>query len=250
MRNRLTKALVVFVLLILGGSIFTDRLVPKAYAGTIEMRASATSNSGSQPIAKLKNNGNDVSYLPPPSGHIGAYFKRGETKLVEKLIDANSTNSEGMYAEKNGGTSSSGDEWWKFTILDSNDFDWKNIIAHRYGQSGVNDSNAIPEDTVDVWYEDGNWVQSGSFSGITSGVYDRWKFEQYNHADLDRNRKVNFEDYAIFANNFGRTDPNCGADPNNLDDYSDINRNGVIDYNDLSLFSDNWLWDANDSNTW
>jgi len=237
------------VALVLVGGYIANKSVSTANAGKIEARASATSNPGSQPIAELKNNGTDVSYLQPPSGHIGIYFKREETKLCEKVIDATSPAPEDMWAEKNGGDSS-GDAWWKFTILDGNDFDWKNIIVHRYGQSGVGDANAIPEDTFDVWYVDGSAFQSGSFSGISSGIYDRLKFEFYNYSDLNRDKKVNFKDYAIFANNFSRTDPNCGADPNNLDDYSDIDRSGVIDFNDLSLFTDEWLWDANDPNTW
>lgn len=243
-----------------GGYLLLDKMAPNAYGGIIKVEPYATSNPSSGPIAKLKAkegaqspDPDDVLYIPPMPGDIGAYFKRGETKLEEKVIDANSPAPEDMYAEKNGG-SSSGDEWWLLTMQNNaqgeNHFLWKNVFAHRYGQDGVDNLNTPPEDTFDVWYVDGNWVQSGSFTGITSGIYDRLKFEFYNYSDLSRDTKVNLKDYAIFANNVGRTDPNCGADPNNLDDYSDINRNGVVDYNDLDLFQNEWLWDANDPNTW
>jgi hypothetical protein len=96
-------------------------------------------------------------------------------------------------------------------------------------------------------------------NGITQGdeFFPSHKLNYYffNYADLNRDGKVDFRDYAIWANNFGRNDPNTlgdnvGSDVNDLDAYSDINRNGIVDFNDLSLFSGEWLWDANDPNTW
>jgi len=69
-------------------------------------------------------------------------------------------------------------------------------------------------------------------------------------------------DSEIFVRNWARderaepNDPNntlgtyVGKEPNDLDAYSDINRDGVVNFKDLSLFSGEWLWDANDPNTW
>ncbi|MHC4528967.1 MAG: hypothetical protein ACYS29_13915, partial [Planctomycetota bacterium] len=104
------------------------------------------------------------------------------------------------------------------------------------------DPYAVPEDTVDLWYVNRTWIQSGSFSGITSGVYDRWRFDFYNYADINRDGKVDFGDCAILAKNYGRTGIDCGANPNNLDDYSDIDRTGIVDFNDLRVFSVEWLY--------
>jgi hypothetical protein len=216
---------------------------PKAY---IEVKAAIASNSSSRPIAELINkegaqssDPDDILYIPPASGHIGIYFKRSEDKLKHKAVDANSITSEDIWAEKKDG-SSSGDEGWLFTIR--NNCQGKNIIAHRYGQNGVSDPYAVPEDTVDLWYVNRTWIQSGSFSGITSGVYDRWRFDFYNYADINRDGKVDFGDCAILAKNYGRTGIDCGANPNNLDDYSDIDRTGIVDFNDLRVFSVEWLY--------
>ena len=226
-----------------GGYIVYES-APNAYAGNIEARAAATSNPESQPTANLKHSGGDVSYIPPFSGDIGIYFKRGENKLVEKVIDANNTNSEGMWAEKNGGDSPNGKEWWQFNILDVNDLDWKNVFVHRYGQDAVDNPNAPPEDTFDVKYVDGTWIQSGSFKGQFSGIYDRLKFESFDDCDLNRDQKVNFADYAIFARNWKRTGINKGENPNNLDDYADIDGDGDADMNDLDIFMGEWLYVA------
>ncbi len=89
-------------------------------------------------------------------------------------------------------------------------------------------------------------------------IFNLRKREFFNHADLNRDRIVNGLDFAIYANEYGKdniSDPNrfgefVGADVNDLGAYADINRSGVVDYNDLSAFSGEWLWDANDPNTW
>jgi len=232
-----------------GGIIFIGSLVGIVNAGNIKVIAWNSGTPSSGPVAKLKTTGNNVPYLESPSGTIGIYFVSGESKLKEKVIGINSTEPQDMYAEIFSGTP--GDEYWAFDILDNTDFEWKNIIGHRYGQSGVNDPDAIPEDTVDIKYLDGTgWYQSGSFSGINNGDYDRWKFELFNNCDLNRDGKVNFPDYAIFAGKWGTTGIDKGSDPNALDDYADIDENGTVEVNDLADFCFEWLWDANDPNTW
>ena len=235
-----------------GGIIFIGSLAGIVNAGNIKVIAWNSGTPSSGPIANLKTDGSNVPYLNSPAGTIGIYFVDGENKLKEKVIGANDTESQEMYAEIFSGTP--GDEYWAFDILDTNDFDWKNIIAHRYGEGGVSNPNAIPEDTFDVWYMDGKgWFQSGSFS-ISSGDYDRWEFEQFNHADLNRDKKVNGLDYAIFSNEWkksgARFGSNIGSAPDDLGAYADIDRSGTVDFNDLDYFTIEWLWDANDPNTW
>lgn len=96
-------------------------------------------------------------------------------------------------------------------------------------------------------------------NGITQGdvFFPSHKLNYYffNHADLNRDRKVDGFDFAIFSQNWGRSDPNTlgdnvGSDPNNLDSYSDIDRSGAVDCNDLGIFSGEWLYNADDPNTW
>jgi len=56
---------------------------------------------------------------------------------------------------------------------------------------------------------------------------------------------VNFQDYAILANENGndnashpgRFGEHVGSDPNDLGAYADINRSGVVDNNDVRDFS-------------
>ena len=146
----------------------------------------------------------------------------------------------------------------KFDISRYENFNWKNIFFK------------ISHDIFDIKYLINNGefdpflkrnvgkIDLGELNGSQTGVYNTGNLEFFNHADLNRDRRVDGKDFAIWANNFGRneeSDPNTlgsnvGKDPNDLDAYSDIDRNGIVDYNDLSLFSGEWLWDANDPNTW
>jgi hypothetical protein len=153
----------------------------------------------------------------------------------------------------------------QFTFYDigEDNFYWKNIIGEL--SQRVDDGNGGYKYALIGNYDIKNLV---SFSrtipisinnGITQGdVFfpsHKLDFKFFNHADLNRDRRVDGRDFAIFANNFGRNDPttlgdNVGSDPNNLDAYADFDRNGIVDFNDLSIFSGKWLWDANDPNTW
>jgi hypothetical protein len=66
----------------------------------------------------------------------------------------------------------------------------------------------------------------------------------FNHADLNRDRRIDSLDFAIFANEFGKsniTDPNTfgsyvGSEPNNFNAYADIDRSGTVDFDDLNIF--------------
>jgi len=140
----------------------------------------------------------------------------------------------------------------------NSNFEWKNIFLGDF-----NDSNNIIADIKYV-INNGSIYPSGTrygnfplpdIEGYKAGVYDKRKVFFFNHADFNRDRRVDGKDFAIWANNFGRENPNTlgsnvGKDPNDLDAYADIDRSGRVDYNDLSLFSGEWLWDANDPNTW
>jgi hypothetical protein len=152
------------------------------------------------------------------------------------------------------------------------------VILYPYGEDNFSKKNIIGELSQRVDDGEGGYKYAlignydiknlVSFSrtipisinnGITQGdVFfpsHKLDFKFFNHADLNRDRRVDGRDFAIFANNFGRNDPttlgdNVGSDPNNLDAYADFDRNGIVDFNDLSIFSGKWLWDANDPNTW
>lgn len=198
----------------------------------------------------------DLDDLHPPSNYLLAYSVIPGYSL---RVDARPPESTTRYKiELGSGTvniPNPYNEWLSFWIKDESNFEWKNIVVERYDKDvNIDDPNVASTGIWDVKYNEGNgaeyWFITHEGPVPFPGVYAQLKVNFYNHADLNRDKKVNLKDYAIFANNFGRTDPNCGADPNNLDDYSDINRSGVVDYNDLSLFSNEWLWDANDPNTW
>jgi hypothetical protein len=150
-----------------------------------------------------------------------------------------------------------------FRDIGEDNFSWKNIIgelsqriddgqgSYKYALIGnydikymVNSARTIPIS-----------INNGITQGDEFFPSHKLDYSFFNHADLNRDRKVDGKDFAIWANNFGRNDPNTlgdnvGSEPNDFDAYSDIDRNGIVDFNDLSTFSGEWLWDANDPNTW
>jgi hypothetical protein len=185
-------------------------------------------------------------------------------------VDARPPNSTTTYNLHlmNIGFSGTADNFLRFTMMKDTDFLWKNIFL-----GDATDSNDTVADIKYVIAHGGVYpppydnIHYGDFplppvEGSNTGVYDKRKVFFFNHADLIRDRKIDFGDLEIFAQNFGRderTEPNdpnntlgayVGKEPNDLDAYSDINRDGVVDFKDFSLFSGEWLWDANDPNTW
>jgi hypothetical protein len=152
---------------------------------------------------------------------------------------------------------------FKFYNIGEDNFSWKNIIGelsqrvddgnggHKYALIGNYDIKNLVNSarTIPISINNGETIGSEFFPS------HKLDYKFFNHADLNRDRRVDGRDFAIFANNFGRNDPttlgdNVGSDPNNLDAYADFDRNGIVDFNDLSIFSGKWLWDANDPNTW
>ena len=183
---------------------------------------------------------------------------------IDYMLDArpaDSTTTYNLYLKNIGGFSGTADNFLRFKLLNNTNFESKNIFL-----GDANDSNDIVADIKNIIYN-GDISPTGKpygdfplpdVEGSNVGVYDKRKVFFFNHADFNRDRWVNGLDFAIFARNWGgneETDPNTfganvGYDVNDLDAYSDIDRNGRVDCNDLSLFSGEWLWDANDPNTW
>lgn len=75
-----------------------------------------------------------------------------------------------------------------------------------------------PEPTVDDWI-------GGLFLVRTT----------CNIADMNENRRVDFADYAIFAEQWLKSEPGLSAN---------FNRDSRVDWLDLKTFTDNWLWNA------
>ncbi len=200
------------------------------------------------------DNNYDSSYLDGP-WPLHIYSNNHYTGLdySTDARPANSTTTYNLDLTNTGGFSGTVNNMLRFKIVVDTNFTWKNIFL-----GDANDSNNIVADIKYVINNEGGDFPLPDVDGSKTGVYDKRKVFFYNHADLNRDRKVNGLDFAIWAGNFGRSeesDPNTfganvGSDVNDLDAYSDIDRNGTVDYNDLSLFSGEWLWDANDPNTW
>jgi hypothetical protein len=212
------------------------------------------------------NDGNyDGRYLESPWLFSIIIYSHNYVSGLDYFVDARDLNSTTTYDLhlKNTGFSGTADNMLTFVMKDDSNFTWKNIFL-----GDANDSNDIVADIKYIIYN-GSVLPPpynssyGDFhlpdvDGSNVGVYDKRKVFFFNYADLNRDRRVDARDYAIWARNFGRSeesDPNTlgsnvGKDPNDLAAYSDIDRNGRVDYNDLSLFSGEWLWDANDPNTW
>ena len=152
------------------------------------------------------------------------------------------------------------------SVIGIGNFSWKNIIGEL--SQRVDDGAGGYKYALIDNYDIKNMVNSATTipisinNGETQGdeffPSHKLDYKFFNYADLNRDRKVDGKDFAIFAQNWGRneeSDPNTfganvGSEPNDFDAYSDIDRNGIVDFNDLSTFSGEWLWDANDPNTW
>lgn len=260
----------VVIFLALSGYL-ADRCVGVARGGTIEIknRGPPDLTAGSVYIQKISGAtenydfGKDFSYLHGPSPTLQIYAVNNNcdpNKLSTEAKDINSTTDDNLELVNNGFSG------FRTNILtpiirDSNDLEWKNIFL-----GDVNNSENIVTDIKYVVYSSGKFINDcpygeitlGTLEGTQTGVYDKRKIMFFNHADLNRDRKVNNLDFAVWSNEFGKnttTDPNrfgtkVGSDPNDLGAYADIDKSGTVDYNDLSLFSTKWLWDANDPNTW
>jgi len=256
-----------------GGIIFVGSLVGGANAGNIKIKAwvdhGSAGNSSHVNFSNIVDasegfDSKDSPFIQNPSSKIKTYSEISESpyELSTNAKDINSTTDSNMKTETiiDG---IGGDEYWSIDITDMNDLEWKNDFIERYGKNGnPNDSN----DVLDIWdvkYKDGKgWFQSGSFPIQGRGLYDQLIRESFNHADLNRDGKVDFLDHNILAGNFGRTGVVKGSDPNALGDYADIENlydaegrmisygDGTVDMNDVAYFMCEWLWNVQDPNTW
>ena len=97
-------------------------------------------------------------------------------------------------------------------------------------------------------------IENGVTIGTAFFPSHKLDYKFFNHEDLNRDRKVNGWEFAIFSENYGgnnETDPNTfgdyvGSEPNNYNAYADIDRDGGVDYEDLNIFSGEWLYNADD----
>ncbi|MFA7708242.1 MAG: dockerin type I domain-containing protein [Candidatus Pacearchaeota archaeon] len=205
--------------------------------------------------------GEDVLYTPSTNKlHIYSHNNPTNTDLLQDSRDSNSMSSFSLPLT-NDGFSGTTTNYLRFILNDSNDFEWKNIFL-----SGTNESDTVVADIKYVINSNGKTVNGisygdftlGTLSGTAKGIYDTRKIKFFNHADLNRDGKVNIIDYTKFANEFGKDNTsnpnrfgaNVGSNPSDLGAYADIDRSGAVDNLDLIILGDEWLWDANDPNTW
>lgn len=194
----------------------------------------------------------DAAFLQSPaSPRIDFYSKAPPNPYEDKLkVDARGPNSTTYFNIKIEGAeiSESVNADLSFQILDDGqgNFTWKNLIAELYNSGDVNDCNNLLArcDVKDL-------VMYGQKIPLTirNGLSYQLLIKPFNYADLNRNRRVDFNDFAIWANNFGRTNT-VPRDANDLGDFADINRDNIVDMNDLEYFTPEWLWNADDPNTW
>lgn len=154
-----------------------------------------------------------------------------------------------------------------FYDIGEDNFSWKNIIGELYqriddGKGSYKYALIDDYDIKNIMVRSDPNIYISITNGITKGSEffpsHKLNYKFFNHADLNRDRKVNFNDWAIFSNEWRKsnaTDPNrfgiyVGADVNDLGAYADMDRSGFIDHNDTELFVNEWLWDADDPNTW
>jgi hypothetical protein len=139
-----------------------------------------------------------------------------------------------------------------FSYYLGDNFSWKNIIGEL--SQRVDDGNGGYKYALIGNYDIKNLVSSAKTipisinNGITQGdVFfpsHKLDYNFYNHADFNRDRRIDGLDFEILRDNFGRnneTDPNTfgdyvGSEPNNFNAYADINRSGTVDFDDLDIF--------------
>ena len=177
-----------------------------------------------------------VSVIP---GHLLSTDTRDIDSMTDYIVQAETI-----------GVNIGEDNYWHFSISEDtgDSFYWKNIFAERYGTDDINDPNNVKA-IVDVKYISDNdvdsigqgWVISGTVP-VTEGIFDQFRIKFYNHADLNRDTKVNLKDWAFLAANYGRSGIDKGSNPTDPNDYADIDGNGSVGLEDVTTFSGSWLW--------
>jgi hypothetical protein len=155
-----------------------------------------------------------------------------------------------------------------FYDIGEDNFSWKNIIGEL--SQRVDDGNGgykyalIGDYDIKHMVNFSKTIPISINNGITQGdkffPSHKLDYNFFNHADLNRDRRIDGLDFAILAQNWARderaepNDPNntlgtyVGKEPNDLDAYSDINRDGVVDFKDFAIFAGKWFYDADAEN--
>ena len=243
------KAIVsILVLMMIAGSV---------KAGNITIFQDTDSMETHYAETTIAYNDVNIPFLAWSAPAMDGYLLNGETKYKQQ--SKNSNNFSRFYGQfQTTGIQVGQPAWWKPVVNNSDGvFDDKIIIFKVYDAIvDVNDSASIPITSFDPIYESTQhtatfgWFQSGSFESQTSGIYAQLVYEVYNHSDLNRDKKVNFEDYAILVNEFGKNNTTdserfgeyVGSNPADLGAYADIDRLGTVDINDLSAFCSEYLF--------
>lgn len=235
------------------GVYFVGKTTPKAYGGELRVynRSDVVTYGNSylkhiEGATESYDNGMDSEWLESPNTLQIYSYNPNCLPTTDKLsTDARDSNSLTTFNLElyNKGFQGTANNYLRFRIYDNNNFEWKNIFL-----CGANDSNDVIADVKNLIA-----VGGGTFGrydlpdvqGSQTGVYDKRKIIPKNHADLNRDNKVNFKDYAIYANEWqnsgSRFGSNVGSDPNDLGAYADIDRTGTVDYEDLGYMTDEWL---------
>ena len=186
-----------------------------------------SNKSGGYVLVSNKKLSQEVSANSSRTGkHIKGYFKGtiaegSEPNMVAELTWLYAEPTEGRFGDMS-------------LILTKEDSDSNNIVVDGYrgdlraemANSGVTDFASIPLGKAPV----GTYTENAPYV-----MQLRLDFEKL-IADLDKNNKVDFKDYAILVNQFGKAGPNL-ADITGLDGIPD----GVVDYYDLKEFFNQWL---------
>lgn len=185
------------------------------------------------------NNGNPLQlYSNHPT------FSSPTDKLKVDAKDPNSITDYEIILSTNGGFSGDVDNFLKFKIVDNTNFEWKNIFFNINGEKKdikylINIAEFDPVYNAKV-----ATINLAPINGAQTGVYNSGTLEFNNHADLNRDGKVDFKDWAWISANLGQSGITKGSNPNELNDYADIDGNGTVDYNDVALFMNQWLWSS------
>jgi hypothetical protein len=236
----------------------------KANAGCLYIQGNAQVNNASVIVNHvdgategydMKNN-YDVVYLLPQQPYIDFYSEINDINDPNHLdvtkLKRDSRPSESMSTiyTKIGGVGLPDQTDFKLSPSISlawgqNNFSWKNIIGELYNNGDVNDSNNLLG-VYDMKHMDK--IDAKIPLVIDNGLSYQLLIKFFNHADFNRDRLIDKEDFKIFAQNWGRTGIVKGSDPNNLGDYADISDiydkngnlvsygDGVVDNNDLAIF--------------
>jgi len=191
--------------------------------------------------------GYDSDYLAPPTGSLSIYSDVNDGEF-EFAMDARPLDSITPFDLKllyNGTIGSPKSNHIRFEF-GTESFDTKPIMFQSdlfpYGLV-VDIRKAITQNGGEVPLID---IPAGTYSNSSPYGYGILTIGTRLLADLDDSNEVNFEDFAIFAEDWQKGPGQYVADicgPNGIPD-------GYVDNYDLAAFCEDWLKDINDPSTW